>query len=555
VRQPARLHVFRSATLATFLVTVLLGCTGGENNVERGNREGVLYLGNGTEPQTIDPHVMSGSPEERVASALFEPLLLRNPFTEAFEAGVAERWEFSDERTTLTFHLNPAARWTTGERVTAEDFRWSWKRMLTPELGSPLADILYVIRGAEAYHKGRATDFDSVGIEVVDSGTLRVELAYPNPFVLENFSYTYLAPVHRATVEAHGGETARFSAWTKPENIVSNGPFRLTDWKLQRYLRVERNPYYWDADRVRLDGIVYRPIESAVTEDRMFRSGQLHATSIVPNNKVPGYRHQPGQPLVETPQMATYYYALNTTIPPLDDRRVRRALALAIDRDAIVSRVLMDTVIAWGAYVPYGMPHYEHPAKLDFDPREARRLLTEAGYPDGRGFPAISLLYNTSEDHRTIAVAVQQMWKEHLNIEITLENQEWQVYLSMARAGNFQIARRGWNGSTNPDSFLYYMTGDSVINNTGFANEAFDELVLGRARETGDVEALMDIYAEAEAILLSEAPIIPIATFTEKRLVQPSVSGMPGRIVSGFNFKYVALDPDAPAWRWHDSEP
>lgn len=541
-----------SLALAVALQLLLGACSGGENNVERGNREGILYLGNGTEPQTIDLAVLSGAPEGNVASSLFEPLVMRNPYTEDFEPGVAEHWEISDDGMAITFYLNPRARWSNGEQVTAEDFRWSWERAINPGMGNSLASVFFVIRNAEAYHLSQINDFDEVGVEVVDPQTLRVELAYPNPFALGNFSYVYLAPVHRATIEAHGEKTARYSAWTKPENIVSNGPFRLLDWKLQRFLSVERNPFYWDAENVGLNGIVFRPIESASTEEKMFRSGQLHATMAVPNSKVPGYRKQPEPPLIETPQMADYYYMLNTTVPPLDDRRVRRALALAIDRP-MISSLLMDTIIPWGAYVPYGMPGYEHPKQLYFDPDEARGLLAEAGFPDGEGFPKISLLYNTSEDHRTIAVAVQQMWKKHLNVEITLLNQEWQVYLSEVRSGNFQIARRGWNGDVTPDSFLDYMTSDSVINKSGFSNAEYDDLVIRQARATADIDTLMRLYQRAERILLDEAPLLPIATFTEKRLAQPSITGVHGRIVSGFNYKYIKLDPTARAWQWQDT--
>lgn len=537
------------------LVAGLAGCSPGESRVAEGNRNGVLYLGNGTEPQTIDPHVLSGSPEANVADALFEPLITRNPFDESFEAGVAKSWVFSDDAMSIEFRLNPKARWSNGEPITAEDFRWSWERALNPALGNPLANVFFIIRNAEAYHLGKIDDFDEVGVRVIDEHTLRVELAYPYPFALINFTYVYMAPLHRATLEAHGGTRARYSAWTRPANIVSNGPFRLTQWKLQRSLRVERNPYYWDADKVRLNGIVFRPIESAATEEKMFRSGQLHVTSTLPNSKISGYRKQQDSPLIQTPQMASYFYVFNIKVPPLNDRRVRQALNLAVDRKLITTKVLNDTAIAWGAYVPFGMPGYEPPKQLGFDPERARTLLAEAGFPNGEGFPSLSLLYNTSEDHRTIAVAVQQMWTKHLNIDITLENQEWQVYLTAVREGNFQIARRGWNGDVTPDSFLDYMVSDANTNAAGFANDEYDDLVVTQARRTSDLPTLMRLYARAEEILLREAPILPVSTYTAKRLVQPSVTGMHGRIISSYNYKYVELDPEAPAWTWQTLAP
>ncbi|MFK8041892.1 peptide ABC transporter substrate-binding protein [Congregibacter sp.] len=545
---------FSGALLIAIVFAVLTGCSPGESRVVEGNRDGILYLGNGTEPQTIDPHVLSGSPEANVADALFEPLVIRNPYDESISPGVAQSWEFSDDGLFIDFHLNPEARWSNGEPITAEDFYWSWERALNPLLGNQLANVFFVIRNAEAYHLGEIDDFNEVGVAVIDEHTLRVELAYPNPFAIINFTYVYMVPLHRATLEKHGGTRVRYSDWTRPENIVSNGPFRLSDWKLQRYLRVERNPYYWDAAAVGLNGIVFRPIEGAATEEKMFRSGQLHATNMVPNSKTPGYRNQPNSPLVQMPQMASYFYVFNMKVPPMDDRRVRRALALAVDRQTLATNVLNDTAIAWGGYVPFGMPDYSPPNPLSFDPDEARRLLSEAGFPNGEGFPEVSLLYNTSEDHRTIAVAVQQMWKKHLNIDITLENQEWQVYLTAVREGNFEIARRGWNGDVTPNSFLDYMISDSPINNTGFANSVYDDLVINQARSTGDLSEIMSIYREAEEILLREAPLLPVATYTEKRLLQPSVKGMHGRVVSGYIYKYVELDPDATAWTWQSPE-
>lgn len=543
-----------AGVLSLLLACVLGSCSGTENNVERGNREGVLYFGNGSEPQSIDPHVLSGSPEGNIADALFEPLVTRNPETLAIEPGVAERWELSDDGLSYTFYLNPEARWSNGDRVTAQDFHWSWQRALHPNMGNALANIFFVMDGAEAFHLGKTDDFGDVGVHVLDDNTLRVDLAYPNPFALYNFAYVYAAPVHRETVLAHGAMTDRFSAWTKTENFVGNGPFRLADWKLQRYLRVDQNPYYWGKDALGLQGIVYRPIESAATEEKMFRSGQLHAGTMMPKNKIPGYRAQVNTPLVEGPQMTTYYYMLNTKREPFKSADVRRAMALAIDRETLARTVLEDTVTPYGGYVPFGMPQYTPPPLPGYDPDTARALLASAGFPNGKNMPEITLVYNTSENHRSVAVALQQMWKANLNVEVTLVNQEWQVYLSMVREGNFHIARRGWNGDVTPGSFLDYMTSDSPINTSGFANDRYDHLVNVEAKSTDSVPEIMAIYREAERILLEEMPIVPVYSYKASRLVQPSVEGMPYAPVNGFNFRHVRLDPDARAWQWQDSE-
>lgn len=539
--------------LAVLIVSVLLGCSAGENNVERGNREGILYFGNGTEPQTIDPHVLTGTPEAAVANAVFEPLVRRNPYTLEIEAGVAERWEFNNDKSAVTFYLNPNARWSNGDPVTAQDFVWSWQRALNPLIGNQIADIVfYGIRNAEALHKGLIDDPEQLGATAIDSHTLHLELAYPDPFVLLKLSYVYAAPVHRATVEAHGASTDRFSPWTRPANFVGNGPFTIDEWKMQRYLSVKRNSFYWDNDNVALNGIVFRPIESATTEEKMFRSGQLHAAGSVPNSKVPDYRAQPDSPLIEAPFMGSYFYLLNIERPPLDDVRVRRALALTIDREQLTGSVLQDTGIPWTNYVPFGMPDYEHPQILSFDPEEARQLLAEAGYPDGEGFPSMTLKYNTAENHRSVAMAVQQMWKEHLNIEVELANEEWRVYLDTMDNHNYDIARLGWVADTFPGSYLDVMTTESPINRTGFSNARYDKIVMEDTRTTGDLEALLDMYREAETILLQDLPLIPIYSYKSNRLIQPSIQGVPGNLVDFINYKYVVLDPEASAWNWQD---
>ncbi|TCO77621.1 peptide ABC transporter substrate-binding protein [Chromatocurvus halotolerans] len=532
-------------------VSGLLACSAGENNVERGNREGILYFGNGTEPQTIDPHVLTGSPEGNLASALFEPLIARNPYTLEIEPGVAERWEFNADRSVITFYLNPEARWSNGDPVTAQDFVWSWQRALNPKIGNQVADVVfYHIRNAEAYHLGRIDDPDAIGVQALDAHTLRVALEYSNPFALLKFTYVYLAPVHRATIEAHGAPTDRFSPWTRPVNFVGNGPFTLDEWKMQRFVKVKRNPYYWDRDNVALNGIVFRPIESSTTEEKMFRSGQLHTALNPPNSKIPDYRAQSETPLVEGPFMGIYYYMMNMEHPPLDNGRVRRAMALSIDRETLARSVLQDTVTAWSSYVPFGMPDYEHTHILDFDPEAARRLLAEAGYPGGAGFPALTLKYNTAENHRSVAIAVQQMWKQHLNIDVQIANEEWRVYLDSLDQHNYDIARMGWVADIYPGSFLDTMISTGGTNRTGFANAEYDRIILEDLRATPDKDAQMQLYQRAERIFLEETPLIPIYAYKTKRLVQPSLQGMPANAGDMLNYKYVVLDADAPAWKW-----
>jgi oligopeptide transport system substrate-binding protein len=524
---------------------VLAACSMGESNVESGNREGILHFGNGAEPQSLDPHVMSGSPEVNIANSLFEGLVTRNPYTMEIEPGVAQRWEFSEDRRVLTFHLNPAARWSNGDPVTARDFEWSLRRALHPALGNQLADALFPIENAQAYHLGEITDAGQVGVRALDEQTLEITLTNPAPYFMDLLASYVTYPVHRATLEDHGDPMARFTPWTRPGNMVSNGPFVLTEWRMNRRVTVEKNPTYWNADKVRLNGVVFHPVENEITQEHMFRVGQLHYTDAVPLNKIPGYQAMPDTPYEQAPMLAVYYFVFNTGRAPVDEVRVRRALALAIDREKLVSTVLQGTESASSVFVPPHIPGYRPPAGLDYDPDEARRLLARAGYPGGMGWPGLEFKYNTSDNNRKIAVAVQQMWKDELNIEITLANLEWKVFLDTLNGKNFQAARAGWvGGYLDPNTFLgRFITGGGT-NRTGFSSTRFDEIMLRLAPEAQSAEERLQLMREAETILLDQVPIVPIYTYTSKHLVHASVRGAPANVLDTINYRYVWLDPD-----------
>jgi oligopeptide transport system substrate-binding protein len=540
-----------SGALCAFLLTTLLAACGqGEANVAAGNRDGVLHFGNATEPQTIDPHVMSGNPEVNIARALYEGLVTRNPETLEMDPGVAERWEFSEDRRVMTFYLNPAARWSNGDPVTAHDFVWSLRRSLHPDMGNQLAYTLYPIRGARAYATGEVSDPDALGVKALDEHTLRITLDHPDPFFLGTLGTYPAYPVHRPTIEAHGGATDRFTAWTRVENFVGNGPFTLAEWKMNRRLVVKRSETYWDAANVALIAVVFHPVDNQVTEEKMFRMGQLHHTYRVPLDKIPAYLAMTDSPYRQAPMQGTYYLMFNTLRPPMDDPRVRRALALAIDRDKLVATVLQGTEQPALALVPPGTPGYTSPDMLRHDPQQARALLAAAGYPDGEGWPKVEYLFNTDENHRRIAVAIQQLWKDELGIAVSLANQEWKVYLDTMSARDFSLARRGWlAGDLDPASFLDTFTSDSGVNHTGFSNERYDEIMLRLAPTTAESAERFALMHEAERLLMQAMPVVPLYTYNSKHLVQPSVKGAPPNVLDIQNFKYISLDPDAPVWK------
>jgi len=277
----------------------------------------------------------------------------------------------------------------------------------------------------------------------------------------------------------------------------------------------------------------------------MFRVGQLHYTNSVPLGKIPVYQEMADSPYVQAPYLGTYYFLLNTNRPPVDDLRVRQALSMAIDRDKLNKTVLQGTVLSAYSITPPDTLGYFPPRLFNYDVERARQLLADAGYPDGEGWPGLELTYNTSEDHRKIAVALQQMWKDALNIEITLTNQEWKVYLDSVTNMHFQIARRGWIGDyVDPNNFLDLFISGGGNNNTGFADPQYDEMILRKAPQAATREERFAVFYEAETRMMEQMPIIPIYTYTSKHLIHPSVNGLPPNLMDSPNMKYVWLDKD-----------
>jgi oligopeptide transport system substrate-binding protein len=539
--------------LSLLIAAGLPACSQGESNVESGNRDGILHFGNGAEPQSLDPHVISGSPEVTISRTLFEGLVTTNPHSLEIEPGVAQRWEFSDDRRVITFFLNPRARWSNGDPVTAQDFVWSFQRALTPALGNQLAYTLFPIVNAQEYASGTITDPDAIGIKALDEHTFELTMNNPTPYFLSLLAGYTAFPVHRPTLEAHGEVTDRFTPWTRVGNMVSNGPFKLQEWQLHRQLRVVKSETYWDAENVSLNGVVFYPVENVTSEERMFRVGQLHYTERVPLNKVPDYRALPNSPYRQAPMLGTYYFLFNTLRPPVDDARVRRALAQAIDRDTLVATILQGSELPSASFTPPGIPGYQPLKLLEYDPQAARRLLAEAGYPDGRGWPGLEFIYNTSENHRKVAVAIQQMWKDVLNIDVTLANQEWKVFLDTLNEMDFQMARMGWiGGYLDPNTFLGKFITDGGTNRTAFSDARYDEIMQQLAPTAKTPEQRLQLLIEAETILMEQVPIIPIYTYNSKHLVQSSVKGVPSNVLDLRNFKYVRLEPDAGIWNEED---
>lgn len=519
-----------------------IGCSDHQTNVEKGNRAQELYIGIGTEPEGLDPHIVTGVTEHYVLLSLFESLTTVHPETLEIEPGVAKSWDISEDGLRYTFHLDPEARWSNGDPVTAEDFMFAFERILTPAMGAPYAYMLYPIRGAEAFNKGELTSFSQVGLQSPDPQTLVIDLEAPTPYLLSLPTHYTWFPLHKKTVLAHGEMTDRISRWTKPGNLVGNGPFALETWKLNNSIHVAKNPHYRAADEVRLEGIHFLPV-NLDTEERAFRSDQLHITSSVPIPRIDWYRENaPDQMRFDT-YLGVYYYLINTERGPLADKRVRQALAYSIDREALTQHVLKAGQKPAYHFTPPNVAGYTARARFPYDPERARELLAEAGFPNGEGFPKFELLFNTSESHRTIAVAIQQMWKEELGIDINLYNQEWKVYLATRKAREFDIVRAAWIGDyVDPNTFLSLKTSDNGNNHTNWGNDQFDALIKDAAK-TLNPEERLELFQRAEDILVEEMPVIPIYFYVRSTLIDEAVQGWYPNILDYHPYQDVWLEP------------
>lgn len=533
-----RIQFFKLCLIGALFVG--LGCARKASNVEEGNRAQELYIGIGAEPAALDPHITTGLTEYSVMLAMFEGLTTLHPETMAVQPGTAESWEVSEDGLTYTFKIDPDAKWSNGDPVTSHDFAFSIERILTPALGAPYAYMLYPVQGAEAFNKGETVDFSSVAVSTPDGRTLIIKLESPTPYFLSLLSHNTWWPVHKPTILKHGSISDRISPWTKPANFVGNGPYTMDYWLLNNRITVAKNPHYRKADDATLDKVHFMPID-AQTEERAFRAGHLHITGSVPIHRIDWYReNQPDRIRFDT-ALGVYYYMLNTSRGPLGDPRVRKALAYSINREEITEYILRAGQQPAYHFTPPNAGGYNAEARLPYDPDLARELLAEAGFPDGEGFPTFELLYNTSESHRTIAVAIQQMWKTELGIDIELHNQEWKAYLSTREAGEFDILRAAWYGDyDDPNTFLSLGETDNGNNHTQWSNAEYDRLIAAAALEQNP-EARKKLFQQAETILIEEMPVIPIYFYVTSRLIHPSVEGWYPSLLDNHPYQAIRL--------------
>jgi oligopeptide transport system substrate-binding protein len=492
-----------------------------------------LVVINGGEPDSIDPAKIRGQPEGRIAYALFEGLTRYNAAGDP-EPGVAERWELSADALKYTFHLRPDVKWSNGDPITAADFVWSWLRALR----EPEAEYkyqFYYIRGAEAF--GEAKDNasrppdESVAIRAPDARTFTVELKSPTPFFLDLTMFYTLMPVHRASVEA--AEKAGES-WLRPGILINNGPFLFTEWRLQDRIRLTRNPRYWDAANVRLNTVDILSAPTPNTAFNFFHSGVADIIldkSLVPTSLVPDLKKRADYHA--NPILATYFIRYNVKRAPFNDVRVRKAFSLIVDKALLTDKVTQAGEPVADAFVPPGTAGYQPPAGTKRDPDAARKLLAEAGFPGGAGFPVVRYLYsNKSDTDEKVAVEVQAMFKKELGISVLLTKQEWAVYLNSLSAIDYDFCRSSWVGDyKDPNTFLDMFVTGGGNNNCGWSNQRYDELIALAAKET-DGAKRFDQFREAETILIrDEMPITPLFYYVMIMFYSDRLGGVEGNLV------------------------
>lgn len=483
--------------------------------------EVVFRIANGAEPESIDPAQIQGVPEHRIYEALFEGLVATNPEDASSVPGLAESWDVSEDGTQYTFHLRDA-KWSDGQPITANDVVYSWLRELDPNVGSPYAWFpCMFLKGATEYNSGKA-DASAVQIRALDDHTFQMDLLGPLPYAIGALQHYSFAIVPKHAIEKYGAD------WTKPENFVGNGPYVLSEHLPQTSLTVVKNPNYWDADNVKLDKVVFYASDSLTTNYNMYLNGELDWDTTVPLDQLDAAKMRPD--FQSAPQLSTYYYTIQTQKAPVSDVRVRKALALAVDRQALVDQVTKGGQIpAWGM-VPsmsgYDALEFPNGDDHEADIEQAQQYLAEAGYPNGVGFPTLTVLYNTNDSHKKIAEFVQQEWKTNLGINVVLENQEWQTYLANRNAGNFMVARAGWVGDyQDPNTFLDMFITGAGMNGGKYSNEEYDLLINEAARMPAG-EDRFEVLKTAEDIMINQdQAMIPFYFYTTLNMIDTNKWG------------------------------
>jgi oligopeptide transport system substrate-binding protein len=529
------------------------------------------------EPASLDPATADGNPELGTVLQLFDGLT-RNDKNNVPQPAIATSWDVSADKMTYTFHLRDA-KWSNGDPVTAQDFEYAWKRALAPETAGAFAYQLYYIKNGQAFNtclvqdgkyypakvdaKGNPVtatvngktvpvadttkpfDVASVGVKAVDDKTLVVNLEGPTPYFIDLTAYPTLAPVDEKVVEAN----AKWAA--DPSTYVCDGPFKLTEWAHNDHLTMVKNDTYWDAAAVRLTTVIYDMVQDPSTALTMYQAGQLDVAADVPSSELKSLIASGDAQVL--PYLGTYYLLFNNSKKPFNDERVRQALTLAINRQQIVDNITKGGELPAMAFIPYGFPDATPNSDFrkvggetyfkDNDIATAQKLLADAGYPGGKGFPAFTYLINTSPAHQAIGEAIQQMWKKNLGITCSIHSEEWGVFLQDRSNLNYDVSRAGWTADyMDPNTFLdLYVTG-SGNNDLGWSNKVYDQAI-ATEKATADQTTRLTAMHLAEDTLMKDFAICPIYFYTNPILLSKRVKDFYQGSIGFPDWKYAYMAP------------
>ena len=500
---------------------------------------GTLRVGNMGEAETLDPHHIAGVWEDRIVADMMLGLTTEGPDASVVP-GAAASWTISDDGLVYTFAMR-AHNWSDGTPVTADDFVYSMRRILAPETAAKYASLLYPIKNAEALNTGKMQGMENLGVRATNPETLEITLESPTPYFLEQLTHQTAFPVPRHVIEKHG------ESWVKQGNFVGNGAYTLREWVPNSQVTLDKNPGFYDADNVSIDTVIYYPSEDRGAVQKRFRAGEIDMVRDFASEQIDWLRKNlPDETRIE-PYLGIYYYTLNTTKPPFDDVRVRNALSMALDREIITDKVLKTGELPAYSFVPPGTNNYGEPAYVEWKAldkaarlEQAKALLSEAGYSASKPLE-ITLSYNTSENHKRIAVAAASMWKA-LGVKTNLFNSEVKVHYDRLEQNDFQIARAGWIADYNdPQNFLFLLESSSdQLNYARYKSEEFDRL-MDEANRTTDLDARAKAMAAAEAVAMRDQPVIPIYYYVSKNLIAKHVKGVVPNTKDRYRTRYLSL--------------
>ena len=496
-----------------------------------------------SDPESIDPHKVRSTQAAQVLRDIGEGLVGYSASGELVGAA-AESWSVSDDGLSYEFKIRNDARWSNGDALTAGDFVFALRRLVDPATAAFYAGAVESIENAEQIIAGELSP-DELGVAVADNNTLVITLRLPTPYFLSLLTHPSTFPLHPASLAEYGSEFAR------PENLLSNGAYKLESWEPSSILRLRRNEHYWNNSATSIEAVDYLVITQELTQLNRFRAGEIDITDTIPPESLATVRENYAEQMHISPYLGVFYYGYNLSKPPFaDSPELRQALSMAIDREVLVEKVIGRGEAPAYSWVPPGVNNYEpirfSYADLSQDERNAaaRRLYREAGYSDEN--PAqIEVRYNTSNTEQRIAVAIQSMWAEALGVETTLVNEEFQVLLANMRAAEItQVFRSSWIGDYNDaHTFLNILQSGNPANIPGFSNEHFDKRMQDAAEQT-DLRKRRLYLEEAERVMLSEHPVIPLYFYVSKHLVSPRVQGWGDNVLDYHYSQHLSLTTD-----------